>query len=47
VQTIIGMEPQVIVIGIPQLIIFVIMSQDILSMSMFIMPIGIIVHVMP
>jgi hypothetical protein len=47
VQTIIGMEPHIRVIGIPQLIIFVIMSQHILSMSMLIMPAGIIMQVMP
>jgi hypothetical protein len=47
VQTIIGIEPQAIVIGMPQLIMRVIMSQHILSMSMLIMPVGIIVHVMP
>jgi hypothetical protein len=47
VQTIIGIEPHIRVIGIPQLIIFVIMSQHILSMSMLIMPVGSIMHCMP
>lgn len=35
------------VMGMPQLIICVIMSQHILSMSMLIAPIGIIMQVMP
>jgi hypothetical protein len=47
VQTIIGIEPHIMVIGIPQLIIFVIISQHILSMSMLIMPAGIIMQDMP
>jgi len=47
VQTIIGIWPHIMVIGIPQLIIFVIISQHILSMSMLIMPVGIIMQVMP
>jgi hypothetical protein len=47
VQTIIGIEPHIMVIGIPQLIIFVIISQHILSMSMLIMPAGIIMQAMP
>jgi hypothetical protein len=47
VQTIIGIEPHIMVIGMPQFIIFVIMSQHILSMSMLIMPIGIIMQVIP
>jgi hypothetical protein len=42
-----GTEPHIIVIGMPQLIIRVIMSQQILSMSMLIMPVGIIVQLMP
>jgi hypothetical protein len=47
VQTIIGIEPHIRVIGIPQLIIFVIISQHILSMSMLIMPAGSIMQAMP
>jgi DNA-binding XRE family transcriptional regulator len=47
VQTIIGMEPHIRVIGMPQLNIPVIMSQHILSMSMLIMPVGSIVQLMP
>jgi hypothetical protein len=47
VHTIIGIEPHIIVIGMPQLIMRVIMSQHILSMSMLIMPVGIIMHIMP
>jgi hypothetical protein len=47
VQTIIGIEPHIIDIGMPQLIMRIIMSQHILSMSMLIMPVGIIMHVMP
>ncbi len=46
-QTIIGIVPHIRVIGMPQLIIFVIMSQHILSMSMLIMPVGIIMQDMP
>ena len=46
-QTIIGMEPHIMVIGMPQFIIWVIMSQHILSMSMLIMPVGIMVQLMP
>ena len=46
-QTIIGMLPHIMVIGMPQLIICVIMSQHILSMSMLIDPIGIIMQLMP
>ncbi len=42
-----GMEPHIIVIGMPQLIRRVIVSQHIFSMSMLIMPAGIIMHVMP
>ena len=47
VHTIIGIVPHIIVIGIPQLIIFVMVSQHILSISMLIMPVGIIMHCMP
>ena len=46
-QTITGIEPHIMVIGMPQFIICVIMSQHILSMSMLIAPIGIIMQVMP
>ena len=46
-QTIIGIVPHIMVIGMPQLIIFVMVSQHILSMSMLIMPVGIIMHCMP
>ena len=42
-----GMEPHISVIGIPQLIMFVIMSQHILSISMLIMPVGFMVQLMP
>ena len=47
VQTIIGIVPHIMVIGIPQATILVIMSQHIFSMSMLIMPVGIIMHCMP
>jgi len=47
VQTMTGMEPHIMVIGMPQFIICVIMSQHILSISMLIAPIGIIMQVMP
>jgi hypothetical protein len=47
VQTIIGTEPHIMVIGMPLLSIRVIMSQHILSMSMLIMPVGSIVQLMP
>jgi hypothetical protein len=47
VQTITGMVPHIMVIGMPQFIICVIMSQHILSMSMLIAPIGIIMQFMP
>ena len=46
-QTIIGMVPHIMVMGMPQFIILVIMSQHILSMSMLIMPVGIIMQLMP
>jgi len=46
-QTIIGMAPHIMVIGIPQAIMLFIMSQQHFIMSMLIMPIGIIVHIMP
>lgn len=46
-QIIIGIVPHITVIGMPQLIILVIVSQHILSMSMLIMPVGIIMHCMP
>ena len=46
-QTIIGTLPHIMVIGMPQFIICVIMSQHTLSMSMLIMPVGIIMQVMP
>jgi hypothetical protein len=47
VQTIIGILPHIMVMGMPQFIILVIMSQHILSMSMLIMPVGIMVQLMP
>lgn len=47
VQTITGMEPHIMVIGMPQFIICVIMSQHILSMSMLIALIGTIMQFMP
>ena len=46
-QTIMGIEPHIIVIGIPQAIMLFIMSQQHFIMSMLIMPIGIIIHIMP
>ena len=42
-----GMLPHIMVIGMPQFIICVIMSQHIRSMSMLIAPIGIIMQLMP
>ena len=42
-----GIEPHIMVIGMPQAIIRFIMSQQLLSMSMLIMPLGIIMHIMP
>jgi hypothetical protein len=47
VQTIIGTEPHMSVMGMPQLIMLVIMSQHILSISMLIMPVGFMVQLMP
>jgi hypothetical protein len=47
VQTMIGMKPHIIVMGIPLLIIFIITLQQVLSMSMLIMPVGAIMQVMP
>jgi hypothetical protein len=46
-HTIIGMLPHIMVIGMPQFIMRFMLSQHILSMSMFIMPIGCIMQVMP
>ncbi len=46
-QTIIGMLPHIMVIGMPQLIMRFMLSQHIFSMSMFIMPVGIIMQTMP
>jgi hypothetical protein len=46
-QTMHGVEPHIIVIGIPQAIIRFIVSQHILSISMLIMPVGIIMQSMP
>lgn len=46
-HTMTGMEPHIIVIGIPQLIMRVIVSQQVFSISTLIMPAGIIMHVMP
>lgn len=42
-----GIEPHIMVIGMPQAIMRFIMSQQVLSMSMVIMPPGIIMHIMP
>ena len=42
-----GIEPHIMVIGMPQAIIRFIMSQQLLSMSMLIMPLGIIIIIMP
>src|SRR3569832_811254 len=42
-----GVMPHITVIGMPQLIIFVIMSPHIPSMSLLIMPVGIIMQDMP
>jgi hypothetical protein len=47
VQTITGIEPHIMVIGMPQFIICIIMSQHVLSMSMLIAPVGIIMQVIP
>ena len=46
-QTMHGVLPHIMVIGIPQAIIRFIVSQHIFSISMLIMPVGIIVQVMP
>lgn len=46
-QTIIGMVPHIMVIGMPQPIMRFMLSQHILSMSMLIMPVGIIMQTMP
>jgi hypothetical protein len=46
-QTMHGMLPHMSVMGIPQAIMRFIVSQHILSMSMLIMPVGIIMQVMP
>jgi hypothetical protein len=46
-QTIIGMLPHIMVIGMPQLIMRFMLSQHIFSMSMLIMPVGIIMQTMP
>ncbi|MFT4246586.1 MAG: hypothetical protein QM581_00945 [Pseudomonas sp.] len=46
-QTIIGMPPHVMVIGMPQPSMRCMLSQHSLSMSMLIMPVGIIMQTMP
>ena len=46
-QTMHGVVPHIMVIGMPQAIMRFIVSQHILSISMPIMPVGIIVQVMP
>lgn len=46
-QTIIGMLPHIMVMGMPQPIMRFIDSQHIFSMSMLIMPVGIIMQTMP
>ena len=46
-QTMHGVLPHIMVIGMPQDIMRFIVSQHIFSISMLIMPIGIIVQVMP
>ena len=46
-HTMTGIEPHIMVIGMPQAIIRFIMSQQLLSMSMLIMPLGIIISIMP
>ncbi len=46
-QTIIGMLPHIMVIGMPQPIMRFMLSQHIFSMSMLIMPVGIIMQTMP
>jgi hypothetical protein len=47
VQTITGMGPHIIVIGIPLPIIFIMVSQQVLSISMLIIPVGFIKQAMP
>jgi hypothetical protein len=42
-----GMEPHIMVMGIPHAIMRLIISQHILSISMLIMPVGIIMQLMP
>jgi hypothetical protein len=42
-----GIDPHIIVIGTPLLIIFIMTSQQVLSMSMLIMPLGFIRQLMP
>jgi hypothetical protein len=46
-QTMQGVSPHVMVMGMPQAIMRFIVSQHILSMSMLITPVGIIVQLMP
>jgi hypothetical protein len=46
-QTMHGVLPHIMVIGMPQAIMRFIISQHILSISMLIMPVGIIMQVMP
>lgn len=46
-QTMHGIEPHIIIIGIPQAIMRFIMSQQHFSIAMSIMPMGIIMHIMP
>jgi hypothetical protein len=46
-QTIMGMGPHIIVIGMPLPIIFIMVSQQDLSISMVIMPVGFIRQAMP
>lgn len=46
-QTMHGVLPHIMVIGIPQAIIRFMVSQHILSISMLIMPVGIIMQLMP
>lgn len=46
-HTIIGMPPQVMVMGMPQAIIRSMVSQHIFIMSMLIMPVGFIMQTMP
>ena len=46
-QHINGIAPHIIIIGMPQFIIFIIMSKHILSISMVMPSFGIIMQVMP